>query len=101
MTGPVSAAGINIFVNGNSQQKDIARDDLTATIKTDKTFRIGRRYNSSMVNGVEIDEIALYNRVLNHKDVEKLSKVDTLSPLFSKSLKPLANAQRPCFMMSI
>jgi len=92
--GSGKAAGINIFVNGKSQQKDIVQDDLNATIKTDKTFRIGRRYNSSMVNGVEIDEIALYNRVLNHKDVEKLHKVDPLSPLFTKPLDTLANAQR-------
>ena len=99
--GSGKAAGINIFVNGNSQQKDIAQDDLNATIKTDKTFRIGRRYNSSMVNGVEIDEIALYNRVLNHKDVDKLSKVDTLSPYFEKPFNSLANAQRTCCTMSI
>ena len=36
---------------------------------------------------VEIDEIGLYHRVLNHKDVEKLSKVDTLSPLFTKAIE--------------
>ena len=92
--GSGKAAGINIFVNGASQQKDIAQDDLTATIKTDKTFRIGRRYYGAAVNGVEIDEIGLYHRVLNRKDVEKLSKVDTLSPLFEKPLDTLANAQR-------
>ena len=92
--GSGKAAGINIFVNGNSQQKDIAQDDLSATIKTDKAFRIGRRYYGAAVNGVEIDEIGLYHRVLNRKDVEKLSKVDTLSPLFSKPLDTLANAQR-------
>ena len=46
------------------------------------------------LNGVEIDEIGLYHRVLNRKDVEKLSKVDTLSPLFAKPLDTLANAQR-------
>ena len=55
--GSGKAAGINIFVNGASQQKDIVQDDLTATIKTDKTFRIGRRYYGAIVNGVEIDEI--------------------------------------------
>jgi hypothetical protein len=43
---------------------------------------------------VEIDEIGLYHRVLNRKDVEKLSKVDSLSPLFAKPLDTLANAQR-------
>ena len=92
--GSGKAAGINIFVNGNNQQKDIAQDDLTATIKTDKTFRIGRRYYGAAVNGVEIDEIGLYHRVLNRKDVERLSKVDTLSPLFEKPFNLLANAQR-------
>ena len=43
---------------------------------------------------MEIDEIGLYHRVLNRKDVEKLSKVDSLSPLFAKPLDALANAQR-------
>ena len=92
--GSGKAAGIDIFINGASQQKNIAEDDLNATIHTDKTFRIGRRYYGTPAKGIEIDEIGLYHRVLNRKDVEKLSKVDTLSPLFAKPLDTLANAQR-------
>ena len=34
-----------------SQQKNIAEDDLNATIKTDKTFRIGRRYYGTPAKG--------------------------------------------------
>ena len=92
--GSGKAAGINIFINGTSQQKDIAQDELNATIQTDKTFRIGRRYYGAAVKGVEMDEIGLYHRVLNRKDVEKLSKVDSFSPLFTKPLDALANDQR-------
>ena len=92
--GSGKAAGIDIFINGASQQKNIAEDDLNASIHTDKTFRIGRRYHGTPAKGVEIDEIGLYHRVLNRKDVEKLSKVDSLSPLFAKPLDALANAQR-------
>jgi hypothetical protein len=92
--GSGKANGVKVFINGTSQQKDIARDELNATIKTDKTFRVGRRYYGASVNGLEIDEIALYHRALNHQQIEKLSKLNTLTPLFKQPLDSLANAQR-------
>jgi hypothetical protein len=92
--GSGKAAGVRVFINGANQEKDIAMDDLNATIKTEKTFRVGRRYHGASVNGLEIDEIGLYHRALNHKDVEKLSKLDTLSPLFNQPLNSLAAAQK-------
>ena len=92
--GSGKAAGIKIFVNGTNQAKDIAQDELNATIRTAKSFRIGRRFHGAASNGVEIDEVGLYHRVLNYKEVARLSKIDPLPPLFASSLKSLPNAQR-------
>ena len=91
---PEKQPALIFLLTEQASKKNIAEDDLNATIHTDKTFRIGRRYHGTPAKGVEIDEIGLYHRVLNRKDVEKLSKVDSLSPLFAKPLDALANAQR-------
>ena len=53
-----------------------------------------------MVNGVEIDEIALYNRVLNPKDVDRFHKVDPLYPLFKNHWIPLLMHKELLYMMS-
>ena len=96
--GSGKAAGIKIFINGTNQAKDIAQDELNATIRTAKSFRIGRRFHGGSIKWSEIDEVGLYHRVLNYKEVARLSKIDPLPPLFASSLKSLPNAQRNWFM---
>ena len=92
--GSGKAAGINIFVNGQASKKTLLRTTSLPPSRQIKPSGLVAATTEQQSNGVEIDEIGLYHRVLNHKDVEKLSKVDTLSPLFEKPLDTLANAQR-------
>ena len=93
--GSGKAAGIDIFINGASQQKDISLRTISMPPSTRiKPSGLAGATTVPLQKGVEIDEIGLYHRVLNRKDVEKLSKVDSLSPLFAKPLDALANAQR-------
>jgi hypothetical protein len=56
--GQRNESAVEMYMNGNKQEKIIATNTLKAsTIKTDKPFRIGRRFNSAQVNGTEIDEV--------------------------------------------
>ena len=64
---------VAIYIDGVKQEKIIAQNSLKAdTIKTDKPFRIGRRFNSGQVNGTEIDEVRVYNRSLTKDEVQTM-----------------------------
>ena len=64
---------VAIYIDGVKQEKIIAQNSLKAdTIKTDKPFRIGRRFNSGQVNGTEIDEVRVYNRSLTKGEVQTM-----------------------------
>ena len=70
-SGQTNANAVEIYMDGTKQEKIIATNTLKAnTIKTDKPFRIGRRFNSAQVNGTEIDEVRVYNRTLSLEEIK-------------------------------
>ncbi|MBG31107.1 MAG: hypothetical protein CMI31_14080 [Opitutae bacterium] len=81
--GSGSAAGTQIYINGERQQKNVEADGLNASIVTKKPLRLGRRFNSSFANGVEIDDVRFYDRELNDAEVKVLSGSDPIGPLLA------------------
>jgi len=72
--GSRRASGVRIYVDGVSQQFDIATDnELTGTIRTVKPFHIGRRQNSAMFKGL-IEDVQVYATQLSSDDVSLLAK---------------------------
>ena len=59
-----------------------------------KAFRIGRRFNGSSTNGLEMDELRLYSRVLSTREIDRLGYIDPILPLIKQEPKHLNPAQR-------
>ena len=91
--GSGSAAGTQIYVNGEKQQKTVEADGLNASIVTKKPLRLGRRFNSSFSNGVEIDDVRFYDRALSDAEVKSLSGSDPIGPLLAISKADRTPAQ--------
>lgn len=79
--GSGSAAGTRVYLNGEKQAHKVEADGLNASIITDKPLRIGRRFNTSQANGVEIDDVRFYDRELTDAEVKALSGSDPIGPL--------------------
>jgi hypothetical protein len=92
--GKQKGSGLKVYLNGKSQPMEITHDSLSETISTPKAFRIGRRFNGSSTNGLEMDELRLYSRVLNLREIDRLGYIDPILPLIKQDPKNLNPAQR-------
>ena len=81
--GTGKSGGVKIYLNGKNHKKNIEADSLTKTIRTNKPLRIGRRFNSSFVNGAEIDEVRFYKRDLTAKEIQILATIDPIAPILN------------------
>jgi len=81
--GSGRAAGTRVFLNGEKLDHTVEADGLTATIATDKPLRLGRRFSTSITNGVEIDDFRFYDRELTSVEVQSLFGSDLISPLLA------------------
>ncbi|MBO94853.1 MAG: hypothetical protein CMI32_08160 [Opitutales bacterium] len=81
--GSGSAAGTKIYLNGEKQTHNVEADGLNGTIVTSKPLRLGRRFNSSFANGVEIDDVRFFDRELTDAEVKALSGSDPIGPLLA------------------
>ena len=91
--GSSKAAGVKIYVNGESWEWDAEQDRLTETILTDKPFFAGSRNPGSRLNG-EIDEIRFYPRALTQEEVSQLAGSDPIRPLLRLAAEERTEAQR-------
>ena len=81
--GSGRAAGTRVFLNGEKLDHTVEADGLTATIATDKPLRLGRRFSTSITNGVEIDDVRFYDRELTAVEVQSLFGSDVITPLLA------------------
>ncbi|MDE0575709.1 MAG: DUF1553 domain-containing protein [Opitutales bacterium] len=81
--GSGSAAGTSVYLNGEKLDHNVEADGLNASIVTEKPLRLGRRFNSSQANGVEIDDVRFYDRELTDAEVKSLSGSDPIGPLLA------------------
>lgn len=92
--GKNKGSGLKVYLNGINQPMQVTHNTLSKTISTPKAFRIGRRFNGASTNGVEIDEIRLYSRVLNTHEIDRLGYIDPVLPLLKYEPKEVNPAQR-------
>ncbi len=91
--GSSKAAGIKIYVDGEPWDWDIEQDQLTETIKTDKSLLIGSRHPGSRFKG-EIDEVQMFARCLEVDEVKALAKASSIAdPAWRSILKSAAQSK--------
>ncbi len=90
--GSRKASGVKIYADGQLQELEITTNNkLEGSLKTDKPFHIGMRQSSIPFLG-KIDDVRLFSTVLSPKDVERLSKGETIQGL--KEILKVAPANR-------
>ncbi|MGC6427783.1 MAG: DUF1553 domain-containing protein [Akkermansiaceae bacterium] len=81
--GSHKAAGVKIYLDGKLASNVVEADSLSKTIKTQQPFRIGARSTSSSWKG-EVDDLRIYDRVLDAKEVTQVSGGDPLKSILAK-----------------
>ncbi len=80
--GSHKAAGVKIYIDGKQSANQVQADTLSATIATSQPFRIGSRSTGSNFKG-EIDDLRIYNRVLEGAEVSAASKGDPVNSILT------------------
>ncbi len=78
--GSSKAAGLKIYVNAKLRAVDVEKDALSATIRTPLSLHIGQRRSDLGFNGV-IDDLRVYNRVLDPLEVDFIASGPVLTVL--------------------
>ncbi len=82
--GTGKAGDVRIYVDGKLVDTDVASDNLRGTIKTTVPFKIGQRHTTAGTDGLAIQDIRLYNRVLDARDVTHIGSGPRTSYLVAK-----------------
>ena len=78
--GSRKPAGVHIYVNGKLTDQDIEANSLKDTMHTDVPFTVGRRTGSEQFDG-QVDDVALYNRVLAPTEAAKMADLSPAVPV--------------------
>jgi len=70
--GTARAGDVKVYVDGALAPIDIAADALKGSIKTTVPFKVGQRHTSAGVDGVDIEDIRVYDRALESGEIAKL-----------------------------
>lgn len=70
--GSARAAGLHLYINGKLHQTEILQDNLSGAIKTDAELQVGDKALGKPFRG-NIDDLRLYERVLDQAEVEQLA----------------------------
>jgi hypothetical protein len=70
--GSGKAAGLHLYINGKLHQTEVLQDTLSGKIKTDGELQIGNKGLGKPFRG-GIDDLRVYERVLNSTEVEQLA----------------------------
>ena len=80
--GSSTAAGIKIYVNGESWDWKIEQDRLSDSIQTTKSLLVGSRHPGSRLNA-EVDAVQLFERQLSGEDVSLLANTQAIDKLLA------------------
>jgi hypothetical protein len=89
--GSSKAEGVRMYLNGEPQALylNTEMDKVTGSIRTGARFKIGQRETLSALNGIGVQDLRLYERVLSTEEVQALMKMPRLKWLAMKSSSPL------------
>jgi hypothetical protein len=77
--GSGKGAGAKMYVNGQLEKTNVVIDKLSATIKTDTPFSIGRRGDGGPTFTGRVDDFRIYSRALNAGEISAIGGGATLA----------------------
>ena len=91
--GSLKAAGIQIYVNGELVPADAEIDALVGPIHANVSAKIGRRTDSEGYSGL-LDDLQLYNRVIQPNEVSALASSSAAAMLLKIPVEKRSKAQK-------
>jgi len=82
--GSGRAAGVKIYVNGQSQPLQVLADKLKSTIRTTVPLALGQRHTGSRLDGAAIQDLRIYGRALTPEEVQQLVQATRAAWLAAK-----------------
>jgi hypothetical protein len=72
--GSKKAAGVRVYINGQSQPTNVIADALSATIRTTVPLKIGQRNKTAPLSGATIQDVRVFARRLDDGEVASLAR---------------------------
>jgi hypothetical protein len=91
--GSRKPSGIKVYINGVPQETTVEADKLTNTIRTKVPLKIGQRHSSSRIDGLLVQDMRIYDRILSVQEVERLAKGTRGAWLLHKPAKQRSAAE--------
>ena len=88
--GSAKASGVHVYINGVLQETNVEADQLKSTIRTTVPLTFAQRHTTSRIDGLAIQDLRIYGRVLSGEEVERDAHA---APPGWRSCRP-ANAPR-------
>jgi len=73
--GGSKAAGVRVFVNGQSQPTNVVADSLAGTLRANVPFKVGQRNTTAPLSGATIQDVRVYGRQLADSEIAALAKL--------------------------
>ncbi|HVS37462.1 MAG TPA: DUF1553 domain-containing protein [Gemmataceae bacterium] len=72
--GSAKASGVHVYVNGAPQETTVEADALKSTIRTTVPLKFAQRHSTSRIDGLEIQDLRIYNRSLSGDEVGRVMR---------------------------
>ncbi len=82
--GSSKPEGLKVYVNGTEQKLTFEAKSLTGSIRTAVPFSLGQRHTSSPTNGVRVQDLRIYSRLVSQSEVDALRTHPRLAYLVAK-----------------
>ena len=83
--GSAKASGVKIYLDGEDQALSVQADKLTNTTRTTVPFKIGQRNTASQLDTAGIQDVRIYERVLEAAEIKSLGRDSRTAYLLSSS----------------
>jgi cytochrome c553 len=70
--GAAKASGLKIYIDGKLQETDTEKDQLKSSIRTRVPFKIGQRNSDTAMNAAGLQDLRIYERVLQPAEIQAL-----------------------------
>jgi hypothetical protein len=79
--GSGKAAGVKIYIDGSPQETKVLEKNLDGPIRTTAQLTFGRRDSGGGAEGISVQDLRIYRRVLTADEIKALAGRDTLAAI--------------------
>jgi hypothetical protein len=92
--GSGKAAGVKLYVDGESQPLKVEKDGLKGSIKTTVALKVGQRDKTEPLRNMLAQDLRLYGRALSGDEIKSLGMATRLAPILTKAADKRSDAEK-------